>query len=68
MSRAQVLYEVCHSTPESEWEPMGTMYSDKDEAEDELRKKRPHYPTAFLARIVFTRVEKSKARRSLRTV
>ena len=68
MPRSQILYEVCCSSPKDEWEPMGTMYSNRAEAEQELKERKPHYPTAFLARIVFTRMAEPPARRRLRAV
>ncbi len=60
MLRSQVLYGVYESVRGGGWEPFGMMYADKAEAEQELREVKPHHPTAFLARVVFTRVEHSE--------
>lgn len=68
MPRSQVLYEVLYSNPQCEWEPFGMMYSDRARAEQELREMKPHYPTAFLARVVFTRVEETPPRRKLQVI
>lgn len=59
MPRSQVLYAVYRSTPEYGWEPFGMMYEDRASAEQELREVKPHYPTAFLVRVVLTRIEKT---------
>ena len=68
MERRQVLYEVCRSTPECAWDPMGPMFETKEEAECELLEKKPYYPTAFLVRVVMTRCEEKLARKHLQVV
>ena len=68
MSRSQILYEICQSTHEDEWAPMGAMHEDKTEAEKALKELKPHYPTAFIARVIYTRLEESVIRTPLRAV
>ncbi|MBX9658577.1 MAG: hypothetical protein K2X00_08410 [Nitrospiraceae bacterium] len=68
MTQCEVLYEVCYSTPEYGWEPMGVMHESRAEAEHELREKKPYYPTAFLVRVVMTRCEEKSTHRHLQAV
>lgn len=57
MERSCVLYEVCYATPEYAWEPTGSQYESKTQAEKELIRLRAFYPTAFVARTVMTRCD-----------
>lgn len=68
MTQCQVLYEVCYSTTECGWNPMGVMYETRKEAERELLEKKPYYPTAFLVRVVMTRCEEKMPARHLQAI
>ncbi len=68
MSRSQILFEICQSTLADEFAPMGAMYQDKADAERALKELKPHYPTAFIARVIYTRMEEPNTRPPLRAV
>lgn len=68
MERCQVLYEICYSTPEFGWEPMGMLYETREEAEFDLRDKKAYFPTAFLARVVMTRCDEVVLKQHLHAV
>ncbi len=68
MLRSQVLYEVCGSSTECQFEAIGGMFEDRTEAETELRRIRRRYPEAFLARVVYTRFNKTVPCRRVRAV
>ena len=53
----KVLYEICDTAPDGDWEPLGFMYDRREDAERELAKKQLSCPTAFLARVVMTRAD-----------
>lgn len=70
MPRSQVLYQVCDVSPDGDWEPLGLLFSDRTQGEQAFRrfKRRCPSPTAFLARVVFTRAEGAAPRRILKAV
>jgi len=63
-----VFYAVGQFTSDGEWDPFGTMYDCKREAEQEFREMKPSYPTARLVRVVVTPCDERTSDRSLRAV
>lgn len=68
MEQSCVLYEVCYVTTEDAWEPTGSQYVSKAQAEEELRRLKTSFPTAFVARTVMTRCDSKSVRRQLKAV
>ncbi len=70
MKRSEVMYQVCDVAPNGEWEPLGLLFSDRTQGEQEFRRFRHRCPsyTAFLARVVYTRMNKTVPRRRRRAV
>lgn len=63
MPRSEILYQVCDTAPDGQWEPLGLLYNDRTQAGQELRRMKRLSPTVFLARVVYTRVNASVPRR-----
>lgn len=68
MERSCVLYEVCYTTLEDAWEPTGSQYESKAEAEKEMIRLSAFYPTAFVARTVMTRCDSKLGNPTLKVV
>ena len=69
MGRSTIVYQVCDATPNGDIEPIGRfMYDTPEQAEREHRERQLSCPTAFLARVVFTRLHRRDARKHLRPV
>ena len=61
MAKTMVRYELFQDPPKEEpWKPMGVSYPSKAEASKDLRTYLPHYPKAYMARVVYTRIEPEK--------
>lgn len=58
MKKTMVMYELFTDPPgEEPWKPMGTIYSNKAEALKDLKNYLPAYPNAYMARVVYTRIQ-----------
>lgn len=56
------LYEICETTEEGVFQPLGGMFAEKGEAIKALRETQREYPKAYLAEVSYSRVAKSKER------
>ena len=64
MAKTMVRYELFVDPPEEEpWKPMGTIYSSKAEALKDLKNYLPAYPNAYMARVVYTRIRPTVAKK-----
>jgi hypothetical protein len=54
MRRSEVMYQVCDVSPNGEWEPLGLLFNDRTQGEQQFRRFKRRCPslTAFLARVV----------------
>lgn len=58
MRKTMTMYELFTDPPgEEPWKPMGQIYSNKSEALKDLKECLPYYPKAYLARVVYTRID-----------
>ena len=61
MAKTMVMYELFTDPPgEKPWKPMGTIYSSKAEALRDLKAYIEDHPTAYMARVEYTRIEMKK--------
>lgn len=57
MKKTMVMYELFTDPPgEEPWKPMGTIYSSKAEALKDLNVYIQGHPTAYMAKVVYTRI------------
>ena len=57
MKKTMVMYELFTDPPgEEPWKPMGTIYSSKAAALKDLNAYIQDHPTAYMAKVVYTRI------------
>lgn len=59
MANQEIYYEVVEED-EQGFNPFGSMYSSREEAERELREYLPKYPGAFIVRVTLTRLKSNR--------